>query len=144
MNILLRSFLETSHKIPAFRKQIKTLKTKNPVCSLPWICLHLPPRPAFFFQVLCHKFYRFLEDMQPGQQQEAAARPRLTPWAFLLPLEPVSWVHAAQLAHFFCVCDSLSITKAALLRLHFSSCFQRAKAAPHRLPLVAMILPLPP
>ena len=45
MNILLRSFPETSPKIAAFRKQIKTLKTKDPVCFLP---PSLTPVPLLF------------------------------------------------------------------------------------------------
>ena len=43
MNILMKSSPETSPKIPAFRKRIKTLRTKDPVHNLLGAHLCLPP-----------------------------------------------------------------------------------------------------
>ena len=94
MNSLLRSSPETSaHKIPAFGKQIKSLKTKDPVPSLSPAHPCLPP---FFPQgtYLC-----FLSPKFQGR------------FFYLCNLFPEStqssWLTSST-AHFFYLCDFLN------------------------------------
>ena len=76
MNILLRFSPETSPKIPTFRKQVRTLKMKDPVQHSRSLSLSPhPPRaflPPFLPQVLSPKFlgpFFFLLNLFPGSVQ---------------------------------------------------------------------------
>ena len=118
MNILLRSSPETSPKIPAFKKQIKNLKTKNPVkiLSLEHACTFFLQACVFAFFLLSSKGpHKTCNQENSGQQQLILV---------YLP-EHVSSGHSfASVA-----CFLSPWCPAGSLLLFLCLCFQKAKAA---------------